>query len=248
MRLCGRTEHRMCQSVLRSDEAHAVAPSQAVSMFVAGTTGAFRRQVLIPTARSTPPAAARPAPPSSAPLATDPSRCPAARSANECPTPRCFQPHSPQSLPPHPAPSAPAEAPPKSSASAAARFRIRLKRRASAISVNRSATALVKFPILLPITPAAIGDTPLILSSACRTSLMCDSSLGVVASPPNASIDACTLSVAHICPGPTGRFVKSSIPRPSYIRILVIVTRYARLAQPRIQFIPCMPRSTAPHR
>ena len=57
--------------------------------------------------------------------------------------------------------------------------RFRSVRASNAISVNRNATALVRFPNLSRTNPAATGDTPLILSSASRISRICDSSPGV---------------------------------------------------------------------
>ncbi len=92
-----------------------------------------------------------------------------------------------------------------------------------------------------------MGETPLILSRASRTSLMWASSLGMLASPPKLSMVACGLSVDHIWPGPTGRLVKSSMPRPRYMRKQVMVTRLAR-SERRVFNSSCKPirGSTSP--
>ena len=57
---------------------------------------------------------------------------------------------------------------------------------------------------------------------------MCDSSLGLLPSPPKLSMLACMLSVYHTCPGPTATLSNPSMPFARYILKLCSVTRLAR--------------------
>src|SRR5258708_6515400 len=76
----------------------------------------------------------------------------------------------------------------------------------------RSAAALVRCPMRPLRAPAAMGVTPLVLSSASRVGELCESSLGRVAAPPDWATSAFGFSVAHMRPGAVGIVAKPIAP------------------------------------